>query len=39
VRTMIERCHRGPPAARVSTIREQFESPAAESGFHQLPSA
>jgi acylphosphatase len=39
VRTMIERCHRGPPAARVSSIREQFESPAAESGFHQLPSA
>jgi acylphosphatase len=39
VRTMIERCHRGPPAAYVSAVEEQRESTPAEPGFHQLPTA
>lgn len=38
VRAMIERCHRGPWAARVSTVRERFESPPTEAGFYQLPT-
>lgn len=38
VRAMIERCYRGPLAARVSAISEQVESTLPDPGFHQLPT-
>jgi acylphosphatase len=38
VRTMIERCRRGPTAARVDHIIEAPISEAVEPGFRQLPT-
>jgi acylphosphatase len=38
VRDMIERCHRGPPFARVADIREEIEAVAPDPGFRQLPT-
>jgi acylphosphatase len=38
VRTMIERCYRGPPAARVDRVVEEPAAEAATSGFRQLPT-
>lgn len=38
VRAMIERCRRGPPAARVERILEVPASEAGGPGFHQLPT-
>ncbi len=36
VRAMIEACRQGPPAARVSAVREFPDQPPAEPGFEQL---
>lgn len=38
VRAMIDRCHEGPPAARVTRVDEQPETSSVEPGFHQLPT-
>ena len=38
VRAMIERCHRGPPAARVERIIEGVASESPGPGFRQLPT-
>jgi acylphosphatase len=38
VRTMIERCYHGPPAARVDTILEEPADEAVSPGFRQLPT-
>ncbi len=35
VRTMVERCRRGPPAAKVTAIREMPCESEVASGFHQ----
>ncbi|WP_299444175.1 acylphosphatase [uncultured Rhodospira sp.] len=35
VERMIEACHDGPPAARVSSITPEQTPPVAEPGFHQ----
>lgn len=39
VRHMIERCHEGPPAARVERIVEETADEPAGPGFRQLPTA
>jgi acylphosphatase len=38
VRTMIESCRRGPPAARVERVLEEPAAEAAAPGFRQLPT-
>jgi acylphosphatase len=38
VRTMVERCRRGPPAARVDRVVEEPATEAATPGFRQLPT-
>jgi acylphosphatase len=38
VRAMIERCRRGPPAARVDRVLEEPAGEAAGPGFRQLPT-
>ena len=38
VRAMIERCRRGPPAARVERIDELAEADPVPPGFRQLPT-
>ncbi len=38
VRTMVERCRRGPPLARVAAISQETESTAPDPGFRQLPT-
>jgi acylphosphatase len=38
VRAMVERCHRGPPAARVERIIEVLASESPGPGFRQLPT-
>jgi acylphosphatase len=38
VRDMIERCHRGPPLARVAAVSQEIEGAAPEPGFRQLPT-
>jgi acylphosphatase len=38
VRDMIERCHRGPPLARVAAVTEQIEATAPDPGFRHLPT-
>jgi acylphosphatase len=38
VRTMIERCYRGPPAARVDRVVEEPAAEAASPDFRQLPT-
>jgi acylphosphatase len=38
VRTMIERCYRGPPAAWVERVVEEPVAEAAAPGFRQLPT-
>jgi acylphosphatase len=38
VRTMIERCYRGPPAARVDRVLEEPAAEAPTPGFRQLPT-
>jgi hypothetical protein len=35
---MIERCYRGPPAARVDRVLEEPAAEAATPGFRQLPT-
>jgi hypothetical protein len=35
---MIQRCHEGPPAARVSKVDVSAAEAPVESGFHQAPS-
>ena len=39
VRSMIERCRRGPPAARVDRVIEEPAGKSASGGFRQLPTA
>jgi acylphosphatase len=39
VREMIERCHRGPPAARVDRIDEEPADEPTTGAFRQLPTA
>ena len=39
VRTMVERCHDGPPASRVTRVTETPVSQPAPAGFQQLPTA
>ena len=39
VRTMIEDCRRGPPAARVDRIIEEPADEPVDAGFRQLPTA
>jgi acylphosphatase len=35
---MIQRCHEGPPAARVSKVEVEDAHDPVEPGFHQVPS-
>jgi acylphosphatase len=39
VEAMIQRCRKGPPAARVDTIDRVVAERPAEGGFRQLPTA
>lgn len=39
VRDMVALCWKGPPAAKVLTVRESPASPPDSPGFHQLPTA
>ncbi|MCE3249412.1 MAG: acyP [Geminicoccaceae bacterium] len=38
LRAMIERCRRGPPAARVDAVLEEVADEPVRSGFRQLPT-
>jgi acylphosphatase len=38
VQALLSVCRRGPPAAAVSTIVEDFADPPAEPGFRRLPT-
>ena len=38
VHEMVERCHRGPPLARVAAVSQEVETLAPEPGFQQLPT-
>lgn len=38
VETMLQRCHRGPPAARVDALDRCDAGITAETGFHQRPT-
>lgn len=38
VRTMIEKCHEGPPLAQVTDIKEKEFDEAVEPGFQTLPT-
>jgi acylphosphatase len=39
VRSMVERCRAGPPAARVQRIEETVETGPVAAGFRQLPTS
>ena len=39
VRAMIEHCHHGPPAARVTRVTATARNEPAPAGFQQLPTA
>jgi acylphosphatase len=39
VRSMVERCRRGPPAARVDRVIEEPAGESGSGGFRQLPTA
>jgi acylphosphatase len=39
VRAMVAACHRGPPAARVASVREEPAADEGFAGFEQRPTA
>jgi acylphosphatase len=39
VEELLRACRRGPPAAEVATLTEDFAEPPAEPGFHKRPTA